>query len=117
MFSMTPLVTERMLKKPQEMGSCWELKREPNRRGGRKVPRPTRILPILWSVGHGGAAIHFPLSPGWAFKPLTHSLGSGQGAALPGSPGATLLKPPGLMGERDEGREVPNISKGEHSGS
>ena len=28
--------------------------------------------------------------------PLTHSLGVGKGAALPGNPGATLLKPPGL---------------------
>jgi hypothetical protein len=27
---------------------------------------------------------------------LTHSSGVGKGAALPGNPGATLLKPPGL---------------------
>jgi hypothetical protein len=59
-------------------------------------PHPTRGLPILWSFKCGRAAICFPLIPGWAFKPLTHSLGGGQGAALPGNPRATLLKPPAL---------------------
>jgi hypothetical protein len=41
---------------------------------------------------------------GWAFKPLTHSSGGGQRAALPGNPRATLLKPPGLQerGMREE---------------
>jgi hypothetical protein len=59
-------------------------------------PHPARVPPMLCSVRHGRAAIHFPLIPGWASKPLTHSSEGGQGAALPGSPGATLLKPPGL---------------------
>jgi hypothetical protein len=63
---------------------------------GRKDPHPARVLPVLWSVRHGRAAIDFPLIPGWAFKPLIHSSGSGQGVALPGIPGATLLKLPGL---------------------
>jgi hypothetical protein len=75
-------------------------KKRPGEEGKGKDPHPARVLPILWFVRCGRAAIHFPLSPGWAFKPLTHSSGSGQGAALPENPRATLLKPP----ERDEGR-------------
>jgi hypothetical protein len=57
---------------------CWELKKGgPWGRGGREGaqempwgrenPRPSRVLPILWSAERGRAAIHFPLSPGWAF--------------------------------------------------
>ena len=70
---------------------------------------PTRVFPILWSVRHGRAAIHFPLSPGWAFKPLTHSSGGGQGATLSGNPEATLLKPLGLWerGMRKERFPIP----------
>jgi hypothetical protein len=64
---------------------------------GKGNPHPTRVLPILWFVRSGRAAIYLPLIPRWAFKPLTHSSGDSQGAALPGNPGAaTLLKPPGL---------------------
>jgi hypothetical protein len=66
---------------------------------------------MFWSVRCGRVAIHFLLIPGWAFKPLTHSLGErgGQGAALPGSPGATLLKPLGLWerGMREERFPTP----------
>ena len=62
-------------------------------RWGRKDPHPARVLPILRP---GRAAINFPLIPGWAFKPLTYSSRGGQGAAVPGNPRATLLKPPGL---------------------
>ena len=74
----------------------------------RKDPNPTRVPPMLWSDGHGRAARLFPLSPGWASKPLYHSLLGGQWAAQPGSPVATL-KSPGVMGERDEEREVPSL--------
>jgi hypothetical protein len=71
-------------------------KKGPWGRGGGQDPHPTRVLPIHWSVRHVRAAIHFPLSPGWVFKALTPSSGGGQGAALLGNPGNTLLKPPGL---------------------
>ena len=35
----------------------------------------------------------------WVGIPLSHSSGGGQGAALPGDPGATLLKPQGYRRE------------------
>ena len=73
---------------------------------GRKDPRPTRVSLMLWSDERGRAATRFPLSPGWASKPLTHSLGVGQGAAQPGSPGTTPCSPR-VMGEREEGIKVP----------
>ena len=63
---------------------------------------------MLWSGGHGRAARLFPLSPRWPSKPLTNSLLGGQWAAQRGSPGATL-KSPGVMGERDEEREVSSL--------
>ena len=73
----------------------------------REDPCPARVPPMLWSGGHGRAARRFPLSPRWASKPLTHLTGDGeQGAAQPGGPGATPCSP-GVMGEREEGREVP----------
>jgi hypothetical protein len=56
----------------------------------RKNPCPARIPPMLWSAGCGRAARLFPLNPGWASKPLTHSSGVGQGAAQPWSPRAIL---------------------------
>jgi hypothetical protein len=67
----------------------------PGEESEREDPHPARVPPILWSVRHGRADIHFPLNPGWASKPLTHSSGGGKGAALHGSTGDTLLKPPG----------------------
>jgi hypothetical protein len=99
-----------------KLRACWELKEGPRGRGWRKSPHPARVLPILWSVRCGRTAIHFPLSPGWAFKTLTHSLVGGQGAALPRIPGATLLKPLGLW-ERGMREEVPNTCKSECSRS
>jgi hypothetical protein len=42
----------------------------------------------------GGAAGHFPLSPVWACKPLTHSAGDGEGAApVLGAPGSHPVAP------------------------
>jgi hypothetical protein len=80
--------------------------RGPGERGGREDPCPTRIPPMLWTGRHGRAARHFPLSPGWASKPLTHFTEGGQGAAQPGDPRATPCSS-GVMEEREEGREVP----------
>ena len=88
-----------------KLRACWELKEGPRGRGWRKSPHPARVLPILWSVRCGRAAIHFPLSPGWAFKTLTHSLVGGQGAALPAEPWSYFAKATGVIGERDKGRE------------
>ena len=48
----------------------------------------------------------------WVGIPLSHSSGGGQGAALPGIPGATLLKPLGLW-ERGMREEVPNTDRPE----
>ena len=97
---------------------CWEQKKGggPWGRGGRRDPHPARVLPILWSARHGRAANYLPLIPGWAFKPLTHSSGGSQEAALPGIPGATLLKPLGLW-ERGMREEVPNTCESECSES
>ena len=79
-------------------------KKGPLGRGGKEK---THTLPEFYLFsglsGVGGLlSIYLPLISGWAFKPLTHSLGGGQGAALPGIPGATLLTR--VMGERDERR-------------
>jgi hypothetical protein len=63
-----------------------------------------------WTGRHGRAARHFPFSSGWASKPLTHSTGDGQGAAQPGGPWATPCSP-GVMGEREEGRQVPTLAR------
>ena len=80
-------------------------------------PHPNRVPPMLLSVRCGRVAIYLPLIPGWASKPLTHSSGCGKGqAVLPGIPGATLLKPPGLW-ERGMREEAPNTCESEHSGS
>jgi hypothetical protein len=67
---------------------------------------------MLWTGECGRAARCFPLSPGWASKPLTHSTEGGgeQGEAQPGGPGATPYSP-GVKGERDEGREVPTPAR------
>jgi hypothetical protein len=48
-------------------------------RRGRGDPHPTRVLPILWSVRRGRAALYLLLIPRWAFKPLTHSSEGGKG--------------------------------------
>ena len=76
----------------------------PGEDGEGEDPHLARVPTMLWSVRRGRAAIYLSLIPGWASKPLTHSLGGGNGAALPGSPGVTLLKPPGLWerGMREE---------------
>ena len=66
---------------------------------------------MLWSDRHGKAARLFLLIPRWASKPLTHSLRGGQGAAPDlGGPRATPCIP-GVMGEREEGREVPTHAR------
>jgi hypothetical protein len=79
-------------------------------RGVREDPHPARVPPMLWTGRHGKASRCFPLSPGWASKPLTHSTWGGQGASKPGGPGATPCSP-GVMGEREEGREVPTPAR------
>jgi hypothetical protein len=46
-------------------------------------PPPARVL-VLWVGRCGRTAGHFPCSPRWAsgcVKPLTHTMGGGQGAA------------------------------------
>jgi hypothetical protein len=83
---------------------------------GRKDPRLSRVPPMLWTGGCGRTATSFSLRPEWASKPLTHSLGGGQGAAQPGSPRATPCSPR-VMGEREEGREVPTWGESERSRS
>ena len=64
----------------------WELKRGGLGKRGCKDPCPARVLPILWSVRRGWAANYLPLIPGWAFQPLTHSSGGGQGQPYLGTP-------------------------------
>jgi hypothetical protein len=82
---------------------------------GRGNPCPTRVLPILWSVRRGIAAIHFPLSPGWASSdPL---FGSWQRGSPTWDSWSYFAKVTRIIGKRDEGREVPNIDESERSGS
>ena len=81
-------------------------KRGPGRRMGSEDPCPARIPLMPWTGRHGRAARHFPFSPGWASRALTHLTGDGQWAAQPGGTRATPCSPP-VMGEREEGREVP----------
>jgi hypothetical protein len=80
---------------------CWGLKRGALGKRGRKDPYPARILPILWSGRRGRAAICSPLSPGWAFKSLTHSSGVAKGQPYQGAL-ELLSKSPGVIGERGE---------------
>ena len=59
-----------------------ELGREPKRGlggGGEREDSscPARVPPMLWTGRHGRVARCFPLSPRWASKPLTHSMGAG----------------------------------------
>jgi hypothetical protein len=82
--------------------------------GKREKERPTpRQSFYLFSglSGMGELPYTFHSAPGGH-----SSLGVGKGAALPGIPGATLLKPPGLW-ERGMREEVPNTkcSLDEHS--
>jgi hypothetical protein len=74
-------------------------KKRPRGRGGRKDPCPARVPPMLWSGRCGRAARQFPLIPGWASKPMTHSSGGGHGAAQPESLGL-LSKALGMREER-----------------
>ena len=66
-----------------------------------------RVSPRLWAGGRGRASRCFPLGPGWASKPLTHSTGVDKGQPLTGDPGPTPCSP-GVMGERAEGEKFPH---------
>ena len=72
---------------------------------GEDSPHLARVPPMFWAGGHRRAARHFPLSPRWASKPLTHSTGVGDGGwGL--DKGQPALGPypvaPQVMGEREE---------------
>jgi hypothetical protein len=84
-------------------------KKGPRARGG-EDPHPARVPLMLWTGRHGRANRRFPLSPGWASKPLTHSTGDGEGAAQLGDPGDKPCSPR-VIGEKEEGREVPTHSR------
>lgn len=90
-------------------------KKRPGEEGKGKDPHPARVLPILWFVRCGRAAIHFPLSPGWASSdPL---FGSWQRGSPTWDSWSYFAKVTRIIGKRDEGREVPNIDESERSGS
>jgi hypothetical protein len=80
--------------------------------GGRKNPHPARVLPILWSVRYGRAAIYLPLIPGWASKPLTHSSGVERGSPTWDS-WSYFAKATGGLWERGMREKVPNPDKSE----
>ena len=73
------------------------------------MPTPSRVSLFSGQSGMGGLLSTLSTHP-WVGIPLSHSSGGGQGAALPGIPGATLLKPPGLW-ERGMREEVPNTDQ------
>ena len=81
----------------------WELKGGYRERWGREdSPHPSRVPPMVWAGGHGRAARRFPLSPGWASKPLTPlDRGMDKGQPPTGDPGATPCSSR-VMGERAE---------------
>jgi hypothetical protein len=96
------------------------IKREvPGEESEGESPHPTRVPPMFWSVRCGRAAIYLPLIPGSVSKPLTHSSWGGKGqpylgaqgyfAKAPVSTSASLLKPLGVLGERDEGRGLQHL--------
>jgi hypothetical protein len=79
---------------------------------GKRCPHPVRVFLFSGQSGVGGLLPTLSTHP-WVGIPLSHSSGSGQGAALPGDPlppQATLLKPPGLR-ERGKREEVPNTDQ------
>ena len=84
-------------------GMCWTLKGGPGqeRKGGKAHALPE--FHLCSGQRCGRAAIHSLLSPGWASKPLTHSLGLNKGQPNLGAPGL-LSKALGLWerGMRDE---------------
>jgi hypothetical protein len=82
----------------------------PRKRGGSENSCPARVPLMPWTGRHGRAARHFPFSPGWASKALTHLTGDGQWATQPEGTGATPCSPP-VMGEREEGRKVPTLPR------
>jgi hypothetical protein len=53
----------------------------PGKKRGENSPHLARVPPMLWAGRCRRASRHFPLSHGWASKPLTHSVGDEQGAA------------------------------------
>jgi hypothetical protein len=67
---------------------------------------------MLWADGRGRPARHFPLSPGWASKPLT-PLNEGWARGSPWNQGALGQHPvaPGLWGRGHREREVPTQSR------
>jgi hypothetical protein len=75
------------------------------------MPNPARVSLFSGQSGVGRLLSTLSTHP-WVGIPLSHSSGGGQGAALPGdtTPGATLLKPPGLW-ERGKREEVPNTDQ------
>jgi hypothetical protein len=95
-------------KNPQTYG-CWEQKKggevgSPGEKWGRE--KGPNFWPEFLCSGQadaGRAAGHFPLGPGWACKPLTHTMGDGEGAAPDRGPRGDTLSP-WVIGERDEGR-------------
>jgi hypothetical protein len=78
---------------------CWELKRGTLGKWGKgKTHAPPEFHIFSGQSGVGGLLPNLSIHP-WVGIPLSHSSGGGQGAALPGDPGATLLKPPRLWRE------------------
>ena len=79
-------------------------KKGPRGRQGRG--KPTLCQSFTYSlVCQEWEGCYLPSTHPWmGIQPLAHCSGGGQGAALLGNPRATLLKPPGLLGERDEGK-------------
>jgi len=89
----------------------WAVRGMQGKRVEGKSPRPARIPPMLWAGRHGRTVRRFPLSPGWASKPLTPLDGGWEGGVdkgqppIPGPRGDTLC--PRDTGERAEGERFP----------
>jgi hypothetical protein len=72
------------------------------KRGEEKTHTPHEFHLFSGQPGMGGLLTTFHSSLG-RYSSILLFIGW-PGAALPGDPRATLLKPPGVIGERDEGR-------------
>ena len=95
-----------MLEEYRDVGTIWG----PREGGGGKTHVPPEFYLCSGQEDVGGRPDVFPLSPGWASKPLTHSFRGGQGAAQPGSPRVTSCSP-GVMERGKRGSHIFSCAK------
>jgi hypothetical protein len=76
------------------------------KKGRKNMSHPARVR-VLWAGGPGKTTRGFTHGSGWRSKPLTHTVGCGEGEGIRRDPGSNRER--GNIGE-----EVPNT---DHSGA